>query len=94
MTKVVNGYKHMRTENDVYIGRSSVWGNPFKIGPDGTREEVVALYEALLQKKILAGVIKKEDIMALEGKTLVCFCAPLACHGDVLVKTIKALSSE
>ncbi|MDQ5843653.1 MAG: DUF4326 domain-containing protein [Thermoproteota archaeon] len=26
---------------DVYIGRPSKWGNPFKIGKDGSREEVI-----------------------------------------------------
>jgi len=29
---------------DVYIGRPSKWGNPFVIGKDGTRKEVVAQY--------------------------------------------------
>lgn len=29
---------------DVYIGRPSKWGNPFVIGKDGTREEVIAKY--------------------------------------------------
>lgn len=34
--------------HDIYIGRPSKWGNPFIIGRDGTREEVVAKYEAWL----------------------------------------------
>jgi len=25
----------------VYVGRPSKWGNPFTIGPDGTRDEVI-----------------------------------------------------
>ena len=28
----------------VYVGRPSKWGNPFVIGRDGTREEVIAKY--------------------------------------------------
>lgn len=28
----------------IYIGRGSVWGNPFKIGIHGNREKVIALY--------------------------------------------------
>lgn len=28
--------------NSVYIGRPSIWGNPFVIGRDGTRDDVVA----------------------------------------------------
>ncbi|RWK52772.1 MAG: DUF4326 domain-containing protein, partial [Mesorhizobium sp.] len=30
----------------VYIGRPSKWGNPFVIGPDGSRAEVIAKYRA------------------------------------------------
>ena len=41
---------------DVYIGRvvprsglkASVWGNPFKLGKDGTREEIMAKFRAWL----------------------------------------------
>ncbi|HEY2617602.1 MAG TPA: DUF4326 domain-containing protein, partial [Acetobacteraceae bacterium] len=31
--------------NAVYIDRPSIWGNPFVIGTNGTRAEVVATYE-------------------------------------------------
>ena len=39
--------KHLRgaVANSVNIGRPSVWGNPFVIGKDGTRNEVIANYE-------------------------------------------------
>jgi hypothetical protein len=32
--------------SDVYVGRPSKWGNPFVIGRDGSREEVIAKYRA------------------------------------------------
>ena len=36
---------HCKRENyDIYIGRGSKWGNPFVIGKDGSREEVVEKY--------------------------------------------------
>ena len=65
---------------DIYIGRGSKWGNPFKIGADGTRADVVKKYEEYLRnnKTLLKALPELED------KTLGCFCAPLACHGDVL----------
>jgi hypothetical protein len=65
---------------DVYIGRPSKWGNPFEIGRDGTRYEVIEKYRVWIQSqpKLLA------DLGELKGKVLGCFCAPLACHGDVL----------
>lgn len=67
---------------DVYIGRPSYWGNPFVIGKDGTREQVIAKYEVWLRKqpKLMAVLIE------LKGKTLGCWCRPHACHGDVLLR--------
>lgn len=68
--------------NSVYIGRPSVWGNPYAIGRDGTREEVIQKYWHYLQEKPELIALAKE---LLPGKDLVCFCAPEACHGDVLI---------
>lgn len=31
------------------------------------------------------------DLHELKGKTLGCFCSPLACHGDVLVELVNQL---
>lgn len=67
---------------DVYIGRPSKWGNPFTIGRDGTRAEVIAKYEQWLA----TNEALKAALPELKGKTLACWCAPLACHGDVLLK--------
>ena len=71
-----------RDPYDVYIGRGSKWGNPFKIGEHGTREEVIALYKA----HILDSPTKMADLYELKGKILGCWCAPNACHGDILVE--------
>lgn len=71
-----------REPYDVYIGRPSKWGNPFAIGTDGTREEVIAKYRAWLIEQPLLVIALPE----LRGKTLGCWCAPQACHGDVLVE--------
>lgn len=65
-----------------YVGRPTKWGNPFVIGRDGTREEVIAKYEEYLLNN--PGLMS--ELHELTGKDLVCFCAPLACHADVLVK--------
>lgn len=71
-----------RDRYDVYIGRPSKWGNPFAIGRDGTREEVIDKYRTWLlgQPELLAALPE------LKGKVLGCWCAPQACHGDVLAK--------
>lgn len=76
---------------DVYIGREngryrlkrSDWYNPFKIGKDGTREEVISKYERYLLEECPDLV---ERLPELEGKVLACWCAPQPCHGDVLAR--------
>jgi hypothetical protein len=84
MCKVLNAKrvgKHS-TETRVYVGRPSKWGNPFVIGRDGTRDEVIAKYRAWIvdQPALLAALHE------LRGKDLVCWCAPERCHADVLLK--------
>lgn len=73
-------------EFDVYIGRGSPWGNPFVIGEDGTREMVIAKYREWIRKQ--PELVKQ--LPTLRGKILGCYCAPNACHGDVLVELCDA----
>jgi Domain of unknown function (DUF4326) len=87
MSQVYNRY-HGFPIGSIYIGRPSKWGNPFEIGKNGTREEVVAKYEEWINTQPdLIAAVKKE----LAGKDLLCFCAPKACHGDVLLKIANEL---
>lgn len=79
---------HCKRESyDVYIGRPSKWGNPFEIGRDGTREEVIAKYRRWIRKqpKLLA------SLPELHGKVLGCWCTPAPCHGDVLLELLDDL---
>lgn len=72
---------------DVYIGRPSKWGNPFAIGRDGTRAQVIAKYrEWLLNQPELVRQAKEE----LRGKVLGCWCVPQDCHGDVLAEVANS----
>ena len=69
----------------IYIGRGSAWGNPYVIGKDGNRAEVIAKY-----RKYAVMMLSENPhwLYRLRGKDLVCYCAPLACHGDVLLEMI------
>jgi len=82
-TTVVNVSKSRYT---VYIGRPSEWGNPFIIGRDGTRREVIEKYKAwiLTQSTLLA------KLPTLKGEILGCYCFPKNCHGHVLVELIES----
>ncbi len=82
MSKVV----HCKKEKfDIYIGRPSIWGNPFTIGRDGTREEVIAKYKIYITQN--SELMSKLHL--LSGKILGCWCKPKACHGDVLIELLE-----
>lgn len=89
-TKVV----HCRKEKyDIYIGRPSIWGNPYS-HKEGTlaefkvkdRKEAIEKYEQYL----LGNKELMNSIHELRGKVLGCWCRPLSCHGDILKKYADA----
>lgn len=85
--RVLNKYTDKIPEDAIYIGRPSPWGNPYIIGKDGTRDEVVDKYE----KYILSQPFLLRSLQQLVGHDLVCFCSPKRCHGDILIKLIQEL---
>lgn len=68
---------------DVYIGRPSIWGNPFSIGRDGNRDEVIQKFREHIQNN---PTLLQRCRTELKGKVLGCWCAPKHCHGDVLAE--------
>ena len=91
MPKVFNKHHKNAPKNAVYIGRGSIWGNPYthldSKHPDtikvSSREEAVKAFEAMVRED--ANIIQYIRTH-LKGKDLVCFCAPKACHGDILLQ--------
>ncbi len=83
MPRVMNKNSDEDKTGCVYIGRPTKWGNPFKIGPHGNREEVIAKYRQWIKTQPqLIDKARKE----LKGKNLLCYCYPFPCHGDVLLE--------
>jgi hypothetical protein len=86
--------------NIIYIGRPGPWGNPFVVGRDGTRQDVVNLFEAYLVAKNYRPAVMslrqselvtkfqwmRDHIQELDGKELFCpGCRGTSpCHGDIL----------
>ena len=81
---------------DIYIGRPSIWGNPYS-HKEGTlaefkvknRKEAIEKYkEYILSKPELL-----EKLPELEGKILGCHCKQpnkhVPCHGDVLIDLLN-----
>ena len=85
--KVVHCKKEKYT---VYIGRPSKLGNPFTIGKDGTREQVVIKYKhyAVNNPHILRNIsqLKEDDILA-------CWCAPEDCHGNAIMEIWESIQN-
>jgi len=77
-------------DDAIFCGRGSVFGNPFKTGRDGTREQVIEKYRewfyATLKDSFFA-----EQVGALRGRVLVCFCRPLRCHVSVIAEYLERL---
>ena len=61
------------------VDRKTDWGNPFVIPRDGDRAQVIAMYKSWALFNLI-----RADVIPLKGKTLACWCKPLACHGELL----------
>jgi hypothetical protein len=102
MPQVLN-IRHLRGFNErrpvlppgaLYIGRAnaryrlpaSKWANPFRLKQEADREAVIAAFERWLRQQPHLMNAPHE----LRGCDLVCWCAPLPCHGDMLLKLANA----
>jgi hypothetical protein len=99
---------------NVYIGRAgivfidgqrfpkkeSIWANPFKIGRDGDRHQIILNFEKYIKDKLSSGKISLEELRNLRNKNLGCWCVPftchecpndseLICHGQILLRLLK-----
>ena len=91
-----------RARDGYFIGRPSVLASPFNVGLHGKRTSIIEDYRAWLWKQIKDEnpAVMGELMMLLkmwreEGSlTLVCFCAPSPCHGDVIASALRWLGSE
>jgi hypothetical protein len=78
---------------DVYVGRphprygSGPWGNPFVIGRDGDRAEVLAKYSEWLAEQPR---LRERAMQELRGKVLGCWCVPEGCHAEILAAVANA----
>ena len=78
---------------DVMIDRRTIYGNPFVMGRDGDRDQVIEKCRLWL-----LGVLPAPDgrmapthdqIEMLRGLRLGCWCKPKACHGDLYVAILE-----
>ena len=78
----------MARSGDVYVGRPTIWGNPFELtnsSDDEERQRVIELYrEHIAEHPELVELLRD-----LRPERLVCWCAPKPCHADVLAELLK-----
>lgn len=90
----LNEYRGSK-ENVIYIGRfnprwgSSIFQNKYKVGKDGTREEVIEKYRNdLYANPVLVAKLLELKAKLEQGMVLGCWCYPEPCHGDVLLEAM------
>ncbi|WP_095067345.1 DUF4326 domain-containing protein [Pseudomonas sp. Irchel 3A18] len=90
LTVVVN--KDRGDEYDVYIGRGTIWGNPYQMGIDGDRDEVIRKFQYDFDNGLLkASTSLEKNLDIVRGKVIACHCKPAACHGDVIASYLNSI---
>jgi hypothetical protein len=85
-----------KSDYDVLIDRTTIFGNPFKIGYGCTREQSIRHFKHWFLEMMYSESEPDfcEAVMSLKGKTLGCWCKPKACHGDVIVAYLEGDGNE
>jgi hypothetical protein len=85
--------------NTIKVDRTTKFGNPFVVGPHGTRDDCVRLFTHLCAgylcvstgpgieaQREYVGFVKR-NLTELRGRNLACWCPPgQPCHADVLLR--------
>ena len=81
------GAEEKNSADNIYVGRGSRWGNPYIIGRDGNRKEVIELYKIWLEINLNDDPDFLEPLRYKKG--FICYCAPLDCHANVLANFLE-----
>jgi hypothetical protein len=96
LTTVINirkaPYGWQQKPEYVYIGRPSIFGNPFAVGKkcklcgevhsDGG--STLPCYKKYFDKRIAEDHDFKSKVLELKDKILICYCEPNPCHGRII----------
>lgn len=93
MPKVWNQSDPNVPEDAVYVGRPSLFGNPFVIGKHGSREDCIRRYKHEVLSELTQAQMDFLKLV-LRGKDLVCWCAPEPCHADVLLELANDVPTD
>ena len=83
MPRVLNKRIDKIPPNAIYVGRPSKWGNPYRATAKVGRLEVITRFREYATQRLQD---EPYWLDSLRGHDLVCWCAPLPCHADVLLE--------
>lgn len=86
-TEVAN-IRTYQGRNGIRIDRTTIFGNPYTVKRFG-RKKSIAKFKAYFRDRLSWDKHFRIKVRLLEGKTLLCWCKPKACHGDVYVEYLK-----
>jgi hypothetical protein len=89
VTKVIHIRNKKNTHDEVYIGRGSIFGNPYKLKPGAPRGSTLVKYRLYFTNRMNTDTEFRNAVHGLQGKTLVCFCKPHPCHGDIIANYLN-----
>jgi len=78
----------------VLIDRTTIFGNPFSIGRHGNRDDVIKRFKRYFTRRVKYDVKFRNTVRKLAGKTLLCWCHPMECHGDEFQKPWATTQEE
>jgi hypothetical protein len=71
--------------NAIYVGRPTIFGNPFVVGVHGIQGECVELFREWINLPEQE-TLRQQAREILVGRDLICWCAPASCHADILLE--------
>lgn len=84
-----------RPDEYVYIGRPGPFGNPFPLkepANTSSRTQSIEKFRKYFVERLHDDKEFYDMVKSLDGKTLVCYCAPRACHGDIIVEYVEKIN--
>ena len=93
---VVNMRRYEAKPGDIYVGRAGhgfagYFGNPIRPGVEcpictlqHVRGSTLPCFEKWARRRLEQDEVYRQKVKRLYGRTLLCFCKPNPCHGDIL----------
>jgi len=97
MPKIYNVRNDNAPPDAVKIDRSTVYGNPYTHLKGLTkaeftvnsRNEAVEAYREYFNSRVLKDIEFADAVEQLRDKDLLCWCAPLPCHGMIILDYLR-----